>query len=48
MNPGRLNVGPYHMSRIEKGEELSNIQDGILDAQLFKIKMVDDHYEQII
>ena len=32
---GRLNVGPDHLSRIEKGEEPTNIEDGLPDAQLF-------------
>ena len=48
VNPWRLNAKPDHMSRIETGEESSNIEDGIPNVQLFKIGMVDDHYEKIV
>ena len=48
VKPSRLNVGPYHLSRIEIGEEPKNIEDGFPDAQLFRVGMVDDYYEQII
>ena len=30
--PGRLNLGPYHLSRIESGEEPSNLEDDLSDA----------------
>ena len=29
---GHLNVGPDHLSRIETGEELTNIEDGLPDT----------------
>ena len=45
---GHLNAGQYHLSRIETGEEPTNIEDGLLDAQLFRVEMVDDYYEKII
>ena len=48
MNPGRLNAGPDHLSRIETGEEPTNIEDGLPDAQLFRVGMVDDYYGQIV
>ena len=48
MKLGQLNVGPDQLSRIEIGEEPGNIKDVQLDAQLFKIRMVDDYYEKII
>ena len=32
MKPGRLNVGPYHLSLIEIGEEPTNLEEGLLDA----------------
>ena len=35
VKPGRLNDGPYHLSHIENGEEPTNIEDGIPNAQLF-------------
>ena len=45
---GLLNVGLDHFSQIEEGEEPTNIEDGLPDAQLFKFGMVDEHYEKII
>ena len=36
------------MSRIESGEEPSNLDENLLDAQLFSITMFDDHYRDII
>ena len=35
MKPGCLNVGPDHLSCIEIGEEHTNIDNGLSDAQLF-------------
>ena len=48
VKPGRLNVGPDHLFRIELGEELSSLEDCLLDAQLFSIQIVDDHFQDII
>ena len=48
MKPERLNIEPDHLSRIESGEELSNIDDELPDAKLFRVEMVDDHYKQIV
>ena len=48
MKSGHLNVGPDHLSRIETGEEPTNIEDGFPYAQLFGVEMVVDYYEQII
>ena len=42
LKPGRLNVGPYHLSRIESGEEPTNLEDNFPNAQLFAIHMMDD------
>lgn len=46
--PRKLNVGPDHLSRIEKGEEPTNIKDNLFDAQLFIIRVTDDHFVDII
>ena len=46
--PIRLNLGPYHLSRIESGEEPTSLEDNISDAQLFVITMFDDQYKYII
>ena len=43
-----LNVGPDHFSRIETGEDPTNIKDGLPDVQLFQFNMADDHYAPII
>ena len=32
VKPKRLNVGIYHMSRLESGEELIDLEDSLLDA----------------
>ena len=48
VNPSGLNAGPYHLTRIETSEEPTNIEDGFPDAQLFRVEMVDDYYEQIV
>ena len=48
VNLGGLNVAPNHLSRIEIGEEPTNIDDGLPDAQLFRVEIADDHYAPII
>ena len=35
VKPGKLNAGPDHLSRIDSGEEPSNLEDNLQDAQLF-------------
>ena len=45
---GRLNLGPNHLSRLESGEEIVNINDNLPDAQLFSIMMFDNCYKEII
>ena len=45
---GRLNVWPGHLSRLEPGEELTNLDENLLDAQLFASNMVVEYYEDII
>ena len=48
MKPGCLNVGPDHLSCIEIGEEHTNIDNGLSDAQLFWVDIAEDHYALII
>ena len=48
MKSSHLNVGPDHLSQIEIGEEPTNIEEGLLDAHLFRVNMADDYYAQII
>ena len=45
---GWSNVGPDHLSRIENGEEPTNIEDGLPDAQLFHIEIANDYYGPIV
>ena len=42
VKPGRLNVGPDHLFWIESGEEPTNMEDKLPDAQLFAVTMIDD------
>ena len=48
VKPGKLNLGPNHLSRIESGEEPTSLEDNLPDAQLFAITMFDDQYKDII
>ena len=48
VKPGRLNVVPDHLSCIENGEEPTNIDDAMPDAQLFQVEIVDDYYAPIV
>ena len=41
-------MGPYHLSRIENGEEPTSLEDNLPDAQLFAITAFDNQYEDII
>ena len=45
---GRLNIGPDHLSWIDSGEEPSNLEENLPDAQLFYIQIADDYYADII
>ena len=47
VKPRRLNAGPDHLSRIDSGEEPSNLEDNLPDAQLFSIQITDDYYADI-
>ena len=48
VKPGRLNVGPDHLSRIETGEEPTILEDKFLNAQLFAVTMVEKMLGAII
>ena len=39
MKPGRLNVGPDHLSWIETGKEPNNLEEGFPDAQFFAVRI---------
>ena len=48
VKPGRLNVGPDHLSRIETGEEPTNLEEGLPNTQLFTVYVADNHFVDII
>jgi hypothetical protein len=48
VKPGKLNAGPNHLSRVTNGEEPTNLEDNFLDAQLFSVQIVDEHFVDII
>jgi hypothetical protein len=48
VEPRKLNVGPDHLWCILSGEDAGNLDDILLDAQLFVVKMVDDYFADII
>jgi hypothetical protein len=46
--PRRMNKGHDHLSRLEHGEEPTNLEDTLLDAQLLSIRNIDDHFADIV
>jgi hypothetical protein len=48
VKPGKLNVGPNHLSRVTNGEEPMNLEEFFLDAQLFSVHITDDYFAYII
>ena len=47
VKPGRLNVGPDHLSRLEKGENGGSLDDQLSNANLFRVEAIPDYLEQI-
>ena len=47
VRPGKLNVGPDHLSRINIGEEPTGVKDDLPDAHLFQIEAVPAELEEI-
>jgi hypothetical protein len=48
VKPRKMNKGPDQLSRLEHGEEPTNLEDALLDAQLLTIKNIDDHFADIV
>jgi hypothetical protein len=48
LKPRKLNAGSYHLSCIISGEDTGNIDDIFSDAQLFRVKMVDEYFTYIV
>jgi hypothetical protein len=47
VKPGKLNVGPDHLSRLETGESGGPIDDQLPDADLFHIEAIPDYLSDI-
>lgn len=45
---GKYNVGPDHLSRLQSREAGGSRDDVLLDALLFRVEAVDDHFLDII
>ncbi len=45
---GYLKVGLDHLSQIDTSEEPTNLEDGLLDAQLYVVHVADGHIEDIV
>lgn len=43
-----MNVRPVHLLHIDNGEEPTNLEEGLPDAQFFAIKVFDEHFSYII
>jgi hypothetical protein len=43
-----MNKGPDHLSRLEHGEEPTNMKDTLPYAQLLAIRKMDDHFIDIV
>lgn len=48
IKPGRPNEGPDHLSRIKNGEEPTNLEEGLPNAQLYAVNVTNGHFEDII
>jgi hypothetical protein len=48
VKPGNLNVRPDHLSRVSNGQELTNLEDNFLNAQLFSVQIANDYFTKII
>jgi len=44
----KLNVGLNHLSRLEIGEEPTNLDENLLDLQLFSVSREDSYFEDVI
>jgi hypothetical protein len=47
VKPRRMNKGPDHFSRLEHGEEPTNLEDTLPDGQFLAIRKIDDHFTEI-
>ena len=47
VRPGKLNVSPNHLSRIDTGEEPTGVEDELPDAHIFQMEAVLAELEEI-
>lgn len=47
VKPGRLNVGPNHLSRLKNGENGGSLDDQLPDTDLFRVEDIPDYLDQI-
>ena len=47
VRPGKLNVGPNHLSQINTREEPTGIEDDLPNAHLFRLEAVPTRLEEI-
>jgi hypothetical protein len=47
IRPGKKNVRPDHLSRLETGEDLTGIDDDLPDAHLFRVEVAPKYLEDI-
>jgi hypothetical protein len=48
VKPGRMNMGPDHLSKLEHGDEPTSLDDTLPDAQFLAIMKFDDHFAKIV
>jgi hypothetical protein len=44
VKPGKLNVGPDHLSRVPNGEEPTILEDNFPNTHLFLVQIVDEYF----
>jgi hypothetical protein len=47
IRPGKKNVRPDHLSRLETGEDPTDIEDDLPDAHLFHVEATPKYLEEI-
>jgi hypothetical protein len=48
VKPGRMNKGPDHLLRLEHGEDPTNLEDTLPNAQLLAMRNIDDHFTELV
>jgi hypothetical protein len=48
VKPGKLNARLDHLSHILSEEDVGNLDDILLDARLFAVKVVDNYFTYIV